>query len=88
MDNKKNRGLLMHSKIIEDISTIAWRCQSQEGLKKEMNLCRESIRNHEEENGSTHGFECKKRWCLTKIHLKWHRAMSDIPIGWKYHSKL
>jgi hypothetical protein len=56
---KNSRGLLIHSKIVEYISTIAWRCQSQEGLQKEMNLCRESIRNHEEENGSMHGFECK-----------------------------
>jgi hypothetical protein len=21
----------------------------------------------------------KKRWYLTRIHLKWHRSMSDIP---------
>jgi hypothetical protein len=47
----------MHSKGIEYISTIAWRCQSQERLQKEMNLCRESVRNHEEEIGSMHGFE-------------------------------
>ena len=50
----------MHSKGIEDISTITWRCQSQERLKSEMNLCRESVRNHDEENGSMHGFECKR----------------------------
>jgi hypothetical protein len=50
----------MHSKGIEYISTIAWRCQSQERLQKEMNLCRESVRNHEEEIGSMHGFECKR----------------------------
>jgi hypothetical protein len=56
---QNSRGLLMHSKSIKDISTIAWRCQSQEGFQKEMNLYRESIRNHEEENGSMHGFECK-----------------------------
>ena len=46
-----------------------------------MNICRDSLRNHEEENGSMHGFECKKRWFLTRIHLKWHRAMSDFPRG-------
>jgi hypothetical protein len=50
----------MHSKGIEDISTIAWRCQIQERLKSEMNLCRESVRNHDEENGSMYGFECKR----------------------------
>jgi len=49
----------MHSKIIEDISKIAWRFQSQEGFQKEMNLYRESIRNHGEENGSMYGFEYK-----------------------------
>jgi hypothetical protein len=49
----------MHSKGIEDISTIAQRCQIQERIKSEMNLCRESIRNHEEETGSINGFECK-----------------------------
>jgi hypothetical protein len=59
-DNNNNRGLLMHSKGIEGIFTIAWRCQSQERLQKEMNLCRYSIRNHEEENGSMHGFEFKR----------------------------
>ena len=50
----------MHSKGIEDISTIAWRSQSQERLKGEMNLCRESVKNHEEENDSMNGFECKR----------------------------
>ena len=50
----------MHFKGIEDIFTIAWICQGQERLKSEMNLCRESVRNHEEENGSMHGFDCKK----------------------------
>jgi hypothetical protein len=50
----------MHSKGIEDISTLTWRCQSQERLKIEMNLCRESVKNHEKENGSMHSFECKR----------------------------
>jgi ribosomal protein S14 len=50
---------LIHSKSIEDISTITWRCKRQEGFQKEMNLCRELVRKHEEENGSMHGFECK-----------------------------
>jgi hypothetical protein len=50
----------MHSKGIEYISTIEWRCQGQEILKSEMNLCRESVRNHEEENGSMHAFEFKR----------------------------
>ena len=50
----------MHSKGIEDISTITWRCQSQERLKSGMNLSRKSIKNHEKENGSMHGFECKR----------------------------
>jgi hypothetical protein len=48
----------MHSKGFEYIFTIAWRCQRQESIKSEMNICRESVRYHEEENGSMHGFEC------------------------------
>ena len=51
---------MMHSKSIEDISTIAWRCQSQERPKSGMNVCRESVKNHKKENGSMHGFECKR----------------------------
>jgi hypothetical protein len=47
----------MHSKGIEYVSTIAWRCQSQERLRKEMNLYRDLVRNHEEEIGSMHGFK-------------------------------
>ena len=47
-ESNNSRGLLMHSKGIEYISTIALRCQGQERLKSEMNLCRESVRNHEE----------------------------------------
>jgi hypothetical protein len=50
----------MHSRGIEYISTIAWRCQIQERLKSEMHLYTESVRNHEEENVSMHGFECKR----------------------------
>jgi hypothetical protein len=50
----------MHSKGIEDISTIAWRCQSEERLKSEMNLCRKLVNNHEKKNGSMHGFEGKR----------------------------
>jgi hypothetical protein len=56
--------MLIHSKSVEGISTIEWRCQIQEGLRKEMDLCRESIRNHEEENGSMHGFGMQRIWCL------------------------
>jgi hypothetical protein len=29
-------------------------------LKSEMNLCRQSVRNHEEENGSMHGSGYKR----------------------------
>jgi hypothetical protein len=78
----------MHSKGVEDISTIAWRYQVENNLKVKRISKKKSIRNLEEENGSTHNCEFKKRWCLTRIHLKWHRAMSDIPTGWRYHLKL
>jgi hypothetical protein len=49
----------MHSKGIDDISTIEWRCQIHERLKSEINLWRKLVRNHGEENGSMHGFERK-----------------------------
>jgi hypothetical protein len=56
-ERKNSRGLLMHSKGIDDISTITWRCQSQERCKSETNLYRESVRNHEEKNVFINGFE-------------------------------
>ena len=49
----------MHSKGVESISTIAWRYQVKKNSKVKWISKEKSIRNHEEENGSMHGFECK-----------------------------
>jgi hypothetical protein len=44
----------------EGISTISWRYQVKKNLKMKSISEEESIRNHEEENGSTLGIECKR----------------------------
>jgi hypothetical protein len=83
---------MMHSKSIEDISTITWRCQSQERIKSEMNLCRESVSNHGEENGSMHGFEWKRDGAWEESISSGIEPLLTFPGGesitWNYDGKL
>ena len=57
-----------------------------------MNLCRESVKNHEEEIDSMHGFECKRdgAWeeSISSGIKPWVTFPGGGSITWNYDGKL